>query len=178
MVSGHRPSLWARTCLCGCETGCEMVMRNCRVSQTSCPYASGFGVLALISRYTNFATLSDSAPLSSSMYFAAASVTALVLAYTMTWLRPGIKLSGKHVIITGGSEGLGYCLARELCLKGCRITILARTQSKLDQALVQLRELEVAADVQALPADVTKFEQVIRLPYVSENRRHNVADSS
>lgn len=104
------------------------------------------------------------------MYFAAVSITALVLAYTMTWLRSGIKLSGKHVIITGGSEGLGYCLARELCLKGCRITILARTQSKLDQALVQLRELEVAANVQALPADVTEFEQVIRLPYVTENR--------
>lgn len=98
------------------------------------------------------------------MYIAAASVTALVLAYSMTWLRSSIKLSGKHVIITGGSEGLGYCLARELCLKGCRITIMARTQSKLDQALVQLQELEVAADVQALPADVTNFEQVIRLP--------------
>ena len=97
------------------------------------------------------------------MYFAAASVSALVLAYTMTWFRSGVKLSGKHVIITGGSEGLGYCLARELCLKGCRITIIARTQSKLDQALIQLRELGVAAEVQALPADVTNFEQVIRL---------------
>ena len=100
------------------------------------------------------------------MYIAAASVTILVLAYTMTWFRSGIKLSGKHVIITGGSEGLGLGLARELRLKGCRVTIIARTQSKLDQALAELRELNVAAGVQALPADVTDFEQVTHLPNV------------
>ena len=101
------------------------------------------------------------------MYIFAAIFTALVLAYTMTWFRSGNKLSGKHVIITGGSEGLGFCLARELCVKGCQLTIIARTQSKLDQALVELRDLSVAAGVQALPADVTNFEQVTRLSNVS-----------
>lgn len=97
------------------------------------------------------------------MYITVASITAAVIVYTMTWFRSGVKLSGKHVIITGGSEGLGLCLARELCVKGCRVTIIARTQSKLDQALVDLQELHVAAGVQALPADVTEFEQVTRL---------------
>ena len=116
------------------------------------------------------------APLSPFMYVAAASITVLVLAYTMAWFRSGVKLSGKHVIITGGSEGLGFCLARELCVKGCRVTIVARTQSKLDQALVELQELRVAAGVQALPADVTKFEQVNRLPSVTFRHCHNVAD--
>lgn len=96
------------------------------------------------------------------MYIAAACAIVLALAYSMTWLRSGVKLSGKHVIITGGSEGLGYCLACALYKKGCRVTILARTQSKLDQALVNLQELNLAAggQAQALPADVTDIEQV------------------
>ena len=96
------------------------------------------------------------------MYVAAAAVTALTLAYGMTWFRPGVKLLGKHVIITGGSEGLGYSLAREFCMKGCRVTIIARTQSKLDQALKKLQQLDLPAQVQvqALPADVTQSEQV------------------
>ena len=110
------------------------------------------------------------------MYIAAASVIALALASTMTWFRSGVKLSGKHAIITGGSEGLGYCLARELCVKGCRVTIVSRTQSKLDQALVELERLTVAAEVQALPADVTKFEQVTRLPSVTFHLCQNLAD--
>lgn len=96
------------------------------------------------------------------MYIVVASVTALAVAYGMIWFRSGVKLSGKHVIVTGGSEGLGYCLACAFCKKGCRVTIIARTQSKLDQALSNLRELDLAAggQAQALPADVTNFEQV------------------
>lgn len=103
------------------------------------------------------------------MYIAVASATAVILAYTMTWFRSGINLSGKHVIITGGSEGLGFCLARELCVKKCQVTIIARTQRKLDQALIELRELNIAAGVQAMPADVTSFEQVSRLLNVTVN---------
>lgn len=96
------------------------------------------------------------------MYVAVAAATALALAYGMTWFRPSVKLLGKHVIITGGSEGLGYSMAREFCTKGCRVTIIARTQSKLDQALENLKQLDLPAQVQvqALPADVTQFEQV------------------
>ena len=99
------------------------------------------------------------------MYIAIASVTALAVAYGMTWFRSGVKLPGKHVIVTGGSEGLGYCLACAFCKKGCRVTIIARTQSKLDQALSNLQELNLAAggQAQALPADVTNFEQVSSL---------------
>ena len=96
------------------------------------------------------------------MYVALALCIAVGVAYSMTWFRYNVKLLGKHVIITGGSEGLGYSLAREFCKKGCRVTILARTQSKLDQAVTNLQQLAVSAQVQiqAIPADVTRFEQV------------------
>lgn len=46
----------------------------------------------------------------------------------------------QHVYITGGSQGLGFALAKILVKRGANISIVARTQSKLDSAL---RELEV-----------------------------------
>lgn len=51
------------------------------------------------------------------------------------WLRrPRIKISGKHVVITGGSQGLGKALALLCVQRGARVTILARTASKLEEA--------------------------------------------
>jgi len=45
---------------------------------------------------------------------------------------------GKHVYITGGSQGLGLALAKLLAKKGANISIVARTQSKLDAALKEV----------------------------------------
>lgn len=94
------------------------------------------------------------------MFVIAAVATTLLVAYSMTWFRSKIKLGGKHVIITGGSEGLGFSLAKEFCMKGSHVTIIARTKSKLDQAIVELQELALPeVRFQALTADVTQYEQ-------------------
>ncbi len=94
------------------------------------------------------------------MYVVAAVATTLLVAYSMTWFRSKLELGGKHVIITGGSEGLGLSLAKEFCMKGSHVTILARTKSKLHQALVELQEMALPeVQVQALTADVTQYEQ-------------------
>lgn len=89
------------------------------------------------------------------------STTALAVVLGMSWFRPKTKLTGRHVIITGGSEGLGYCLAKDFVRKGCRVTIIARTQSKLDRAVTGLQSLPSPSgvQVQAISADVTDFQQ-------------------
>ena len=98
------------------------------------------------------------------MYFAATVTAVLLVACSMTFLRSKVALAGKHVIITGGSEGLGFALAKELCTRRCRVTIVARTQSKLDQAVTELQELALPeVQVQALKADVTEYEQASSL---------------
>ncbi|KAH7882640.1 hypothetical protein F5I97DRAFT_1907035 [Phlebopus sp. FC_14] len=51
----------------------------------------------------------------------------------------------KHVYITGGSQGLGLGLAKLLARKGAHISIIARTQSKLDDALKELETLRVSS---------------------------------
>ena len=59
---------------------------------------------------------------------------------------------GQTAIITGGSQGLGLALARELARRGWRLVIDARTATDLEQTALELTAL---ADVQAVPGDVS-----------------------
>ena len=44
----------------------------------------------------------------------------------------------QNAFIGGGSQGLGLALACRLADRGCNVTIVSRSQSKLDAALKQL----------------------------------------
>lgn len=75
-----------------------------------------------------------------------------------------LQLQGKHCIVTGGSAGIGYALAEELVRRKAHVTLVARTQSKLDEAKEKLCKLAQSTgsgskiDVKA--ADVTNYAQV------------------
>lgn len=49
-----------------------------------------------------------------------------------------IELAGKNAVITGGSRGLGLVLARQLVDEGVRVALLARTETDLQSAKVDL----------------------------------------
>ncbi|KAJ8589599.1 NAD(P)-binding protein [Rhizopogon salebrosus TDB-379] len=53
---------------------------------------------------------------------------------------------GLHVYITGGSQGLGLELAKLVARKGAHVSIVARTQSKLDSALKELEAVRQRPD--------------------------------
>ena len=42
--------------------------------------------------------------------------------------------NNQHIVITGGSSGLGLELARLLAAEGARLTLIARNLQKLEQA--------------------------------------------
>jgi len=63
-------------------------------------------------------------------------------------------MEGKHVLITGGSEGLGLELAKLSIARGAVVSILARTPSKLEAAKKELLEISADAQVVAVSADV------------------------
>ena len=44
------------------------------------------------------------------------------------------KLSGAHVVITGGSEGIGLATAQAAARRGARVSLIARRQDVLDRA--------------------------------------------
>jgi 3-dehydrosphinganine reductase len=49
------------------------------------------------------------------------------------------SFAGKHVLVTGGSQGLGKALASQLLARGAKVTILARTEATLATAEHELR---------------------------------------
>jgi NAD(P)-dependent dehydrogenase (short-subunit alcohol dehydrogenase family) len=69
------------------------------------------------------------------------------------------ELSGKRIVVTGGSMGIGLACA-EMCLDaGAKVMICARTEGPLIQALESLRQKGFSA-VEAKVADITQQPQV------------------
>ncbi len=66
----------------------------------------------------------------------------------------------KVAIVTGASSGIGLASARRLVQRGVRVILVARTESKLNQAVQELGEGKAAA----FPLDVTDREAVQTLP--------------
>ena len=89
---------------------------------------------------------------------------ALGLAALGLALLPSQKTSfrGRSAVITGGSRGLGFAMARELLLQGAHVTLLARDGDELDRAKATLSRLSTAAEhsVFTVICDVTKPEQL------------------
>lgn len=67
-----------------------------------------------------------------------------------------VPLAGKIALVTGGSRGLGFVLARELGARGARVVIVARDEQELERARAALGNEGIAAT--ALPCDVADTE--------------------
>jgi 3-dehydrosphinganine reductase len=73
------------------------------------------------------------------------------------------SLAGAHVLITGGSAGIGLEVARAALAKGAHVSIVARDTERLAGAEDALeREVGDPARVAAEPADVTDPESLAR----------------
>jgi 3-dehydrosphinganine reductase len=66
--------------------------------------------------------------------------------------------AGKHIVITGGSSGLGLELAHQLAARGARLTLLARDPVKLRSAAQAITARAPGASVGVLVADVSESE--------------------
>src|SRR3990172_8030825 len=70
-----------------------------------------------------------------------------------------LGLRGKHAIVTGGREGIGKAIARELAREGADVAIVARKKEQLEAAARELGA-ETGRRIIPLVADVTSREQV------------------
>src|SRR6478736_3990177 len=80
-----------------------------------------------------------------------------------------LDLTGKHVLITGGTRGIGYACAAEFLREGCKVTIVGRDAARADKACASLRSGK--ADVGALAADLTDAAAALAMIDRAEKER-------
>lgn len=56
-----------------------------------------------------------------------------ILVYMFVTRKRAKNIVGKHVVITGGSKGIGLCLAVECAMKGANVTVIARDEKMLSK---------------------------------------------
>jgi 3-dehydrosphinganine reductase len=66
----------------------------------------------------------------------------------------------QHVIVTGGSSGIGLSLAHQLVALGAEVTLVARNQGRLQEARDAVAAGRTGAVVHAIALDVSDFEVV------------------
>ncbi len=64
---------------------------------------------------------------------------------------PAERLKGKHIIVTGGTSGIGQAMAKRFVAEGAKVLIAARNQEKLDHIAAEL-------GCEALVLDLTKVD--------------------
>ncbi len=66
-----------------------------------------------------------------------------------------LGLRGRRVLITGGSQGIGYAVAKGFLDEGCDVVIAARDQTRLDQAVATL-SAQAAGRIAAKSIDLSQ----------------------
>lgn len=69
----------------------------------------------------------------------------------------------KNVIITGGSTGIGYGMAKHFLIKGCKVTICGRNEHTLLTAVERLKNETKNYNIKGIRSDVTQYEEVQNL---------------
>lgn len=73
-------------------------------------------------------------------------------------LAPKMSFAGKVVLITGGSRGLGFVMARQVCAEGGRVVLLARDREELQRVHDELAAS--GGDVSIIPCDLVDRAQI------------------
>ncbi|NDK56550.1 SDR family NAD(P)-dependent oxidoreductase [Pontibacter fetidus] len=92
------------------------------------------------------------------LWWLAAGAGALLAARAVYRNLTAYNFSGKVVLITGGSRGLGLVMARQLAAEGARLVLCSRDETELENARLELAGN--GAEVLVMKCDVTVQQQV------------------
>lgn len=82
-----------------------------------------------------------------------------------------MDLSGKRILVTGASSGIGRACAVELAALGAELLLIARNEARL----VETREMLAGSGHQVLPFDLTRIEEIASLPDLTQARDRKFA---
>ncbi len=68
-----------------------------------------------------------------------------------------------HIVITGGSRGIGRALAHEFLLRGCRVSISGRYRATIEATVAELIEATGNKSCHGFVCDVVRIEDLERL---------------
>ena len=69
----------------------------------------------------------------------------------ISFIEPAERLKGKHIIVTGGTSGIGQAMAKRFVAEGAKVLIASRNQEKLDKIASEL-------GCEALALDLTQVD--------------------
>lgn len=70
------------------------------------------------------------------------------------------RMDGRVALVTGGSRGLGFAMARNFAAAGAKVAIVARRRKELDEAVAELAK--AGAEASGHVCDVSKAEDIAR----------------
>lgn len=77
-------------------------------------------------------------------------------------------LSGKTVLITASSQGLGFATAKAFAVEGAKVMLSSRNEAQLAKAAAQIQREADNPNVSFTPADVTKSDEIEHLFHQTE----------
>jgi 3-oxoacyl-[acyl-carrier protein] reductase len=81
-----------------------------------------------------------------------------------------MNLSGRAAIVTGGSRGIGFGIARALLQRGADVVITGTNQETLDGGVRDLRAESKSGSVEGVRADVRNYAEVEQLMRATATR--------
>eukprot|EP00112_Aurelia_sp_Birch-Aquarium-sp1_P026593 Seg954.3 transcript_id=Seg954.3/GoldUCD/mRNA.D3Y31 product="3-ketodihydrosphingosine reductase" protein_id=Seg954.3/GoldUCD/D3Y31 len=89
-----------------------------------------------------------------------------------------LEIKDRHVMITGGSSGIGLSVAKLFVGSGANVTLVARNKLKLAQAVMALEDNKTNPDqkICIVSIDLTKDFNVIQNAYVEAKECHGPVD--
>ena len=82
---------------------------------------------------------------------------------TIAQINRGEILKGKNVVVTGGSSGIGYAIAKKCVKEGARVVITGRNAETLRQASDEIGALPLVWDVSQIAGAESKLREAEKL---------------